>query len=182
MGPYRLIDEVGIDVMHHAGTSLHQALGDRLRPSPALTALAASGRLGKKGGSGFYRYAKGKSSGWDDGVYEAMGLTSSRTQPDEDMVTERLFMAMVNEAARILETGVVASAGDVDLGMIMGTGFPPFRGGLLRYADSLGLDAVLEAMEALASTYGPRFAPCDTLRQLGSNGGSFYEAFPQAGK
>ena len=178
MGPYRLIDEVGIDVMHHAGASLHEALGDRLSPSPALVALADSGRLGKKGGSGFYNYEKGRSAGWDGGVYEAMGLSPSRTQPDRDMVADRLSMTMINEAARVLETGIVASAGDVDLGMIMGTGFPPFRGGLLRYADSLGSDAVLATMNELAATYGPRFAPCDTVRRLGSEGQSFYEAFP----
>lgn len=179
MGPYRLIDEVGIDVMHHAGTSLHEALGERLRPSPALVALADSGRLGKKGGVGFYTYDNGKSAGWDGSVYEAMGLAPSRTSPDSEMVTDRLSMTMINEAARVLESNIVASAGDVDLGMIMGTGFPPFRGGLLRYADSLGSDGVLAAMEELAATYGPRFAPCDTVRRLGREGRSFYEAFPQ---
>ena len=179
MGPYRLIDEVGIDVMHHAGSSLHEALGDRLRPSPALVALADSGRLGKKAGSGFYEYEKGRSTGWDGSVYEAMGLSPSRTSPDVDMVCDRLSMTMINEAARVLESGIVASAADVDLGMIMGTGFPPFRGGLLRYADSLGSDGVLAAMEELARTYGPRFTPCDTVRRLGTEGQSFYEAFPQ---
>ncbi|NNM34308.1 MAG: fatty oxidation complex subunit alpha, partial [Gemmatimonadetes bacterium] len=96
MGPYRLIDEVGIDVMHHAGASLHEALGDRLRPSPALVALAESGRLGKKDGRGFYQYEKGRSTGWDATVYEAMGLAASRTPPDADMVADRLSMTMIN--------------------------------------------------------------------------------------
>ncbi len=70
---------------------------------------------------------------------------------------------MVNEAARVLEDGIVASAGDVDLAMITGTGFPPFRGGLLRYADSAGLQTVLRRLEAFQSRHGDRFAPAPLL-------------------
>jgi 3-hydroxyacyl-CoA dehydrogenase/enoyl-CoA hydratase/3-hydroxybutyryl-CoA epimerase len=71
---------------------------------------------------------------------------------------------MVNEAARCLEEGVVRRPLDVDLGMVMGTGFPPFRGGLLRYADQRGVAAIAERLQALAELGEPRFTPSDALR------------------
>ena len=178
MGPFRLIDEVGIDVMAHAGAALHQALGDRLEPAPALAAVAGSDRLGKKGGVGFYRYSDGKSAGFDPSVYEAIGAPGTRTKPDATMVTDRLFLTMVNEAARVLEEGVVETAGDVDLGMIMGTGFPPFRGGLMKHADDIGTSTVLESLERLVEAHGTRFAPCELLRKLGRREEPLYHAFP----
>ena len=73
MGPLRLIDEVGIDVSTHAGTSMYEGLGERLAPAPALVALAGTGRLGRKGGLGFYRYERGKEQGVDEAIYEALG-------------------------------------------------------------------------------------------------------------
>ena len=90
----------------------------------------------------------------------------------------RLVLAMVNEAARTLADGIAASAADVDLAMIMGTGFPPFRGGLLRYADDLGAPAVLERLEGYEAKLGIRFAPAPVLRDLASAGKTFYAAFP----
>ncbi|MGI9626626.1 MAG: 3-hydroxyacyl-CoA dehydrogenase NAD-binding domain-containing protein [Longimicrobiales bacterium] len=178
MGPYRLIDEVGIDVMSHAGEVLHEALGDRLRPASTLQSLAASGRLGKKGGLGFYRYEGGKQGDFDDGVYQAMGVPLSRTPPEPDVVTDRLVLTMINEAARILDEGIVASAADVDLGMIMGTGFPPFRGGLLKYSDDLGAATVADSLGELAATVGPRFDPSPVLARMVSDGARFYTTFP----
>ena len=178
MGPYRLIDEVGIDVMHHAGTTMAQAFGERLAPASSLAALSRSGRLGRKGGSGFYRYAGGKQKDFDRRVYRDMGLSSARSNPDPDHVRDRLVMVMINEAARVLAEGVVGSAADVDLGMVMGTGFPPFRGGLLRYADERGVAEVARAMEALRKTCGDRYRPSAALAELARGGEGFHEAFP----
>ena len=76
---------------------------------------------------------------------------------------DRLVLPMVNEAARCLEEKIVARPLDVDLGMVMGTGFPPFRGGLLRYADRRGVAAVIERLNALAQAVDPRFAPSEAL-------------------
>jgi 3-hydroxyacyl-CoA dehydrogenase/enoyl-CoA hydratase/3-hydroxybutyryl-CoA epimerase len=184
MGPLRLIDEVGIDVSGHAGASLHAGLGDRLAPSPVLLALGKTGRLGRKGGLGFYRYEKGKEKGVDPDVYPALGLPappSSKGAPPEDTVREirrRLVVAMLNEAARILDDGIVTAARDVDLAMIMGTGFPPFRGGLMRFADTLHPRGVLDRVRALQDRYGDRFAPAPLLVRLAESDRSFYQAFP----
>lgn len=82
---------------------------------------------------------------------------------------------MVNEAARCLEEQVVAAPEDADFGMMMGTGFAPFRGGPLRYADCFGLKKVVEEMDALHSRAGDKFAPCDLLREHAKNGARFYE-------
>lgn len=178
MGPYRLIDEIGIDVMHHAGATMAQAFGDRLAPASALAALAGSGRLGRKGGRGFYRYAGGREKAFDRTVYRDMGLSPARSTPDPNHVRDRLLLVMINEAARVLAEGVVGSAADVDLGMVMGTGFPPFRGGLLRYADERGAAEVARAMEALRGTCGDRYRPSAALAEVARTGEGFHEAFP----
>ncbi|MFQ5537000.1 MAG: 3-hydroxyacyl-CoA dehydrogenase NAD-binding domain-containing protein [Gemmatimonadota bacterium] len=180
MGPLRLLDEVGIDVSHHAGASLYEALGERLAPAPVLERIAATGRLGRKGGKGFYRYEGGKEKGVDEAVYAelAPAVPARRGGFDRREIRRRLVVQMINEAARVLEEGVVTTAAAVDLGMIMGTGFPPFRGGLLRYADTLHPRAVLDRSRELAERYGPRFTPSPLLERLGADGRLFYEAFP----
>ena len=178
MGPYRLMDEVGIDIVAHAGATMAGAFGDRMAPAASLTALAGSGRLGRKGGSGFYRYSKGRETGIDSSVYTDMQVSTRRSTPDAALVVDRLVLAMINEAARVLQAKVVASAADVDLGMVMGTGFPPFRGGLLKYADDRGLGDVLGAITALHESHGNRYRPCALLSQLGEAGETFHGAFP----
>lgn len=178
MGPLRLIDEIGIDVSRHAGASLHEALGDRLAPSPVLLALGATKRLGKKGGAGFYVYEKGEEKRTDESVYAELGsVIPPRRDLSEDEVVNRLLLVMVNEAARILEEGVIGTASAVDLAMVMGTGFPPFRGGLLRWADSLGPKALLDDLEALRLAHGDRFAPAPLIQRLAESDGRFYRAF-----
>jgi len=179
MGPLRLIDEIGIDVSGHAGAVLHEALGPRLAPSPALLALGKTSRLGRKGGSGFYAYEDGKEKGIDERVYGEIGsvLPPMRELPETE-IRDRLVVAMINEAARVLEDGVAASAEDVDLAMIMGTGFPPFRGGLLRFADTVHARALLETVRALEAQHGTRFAPAPPLERLAAEDRSFYDAFP----
>ena len=177
MGPCRLIDEVGLDIARHAGDALAEAFGERMAPSASLVALGESGRLGRKGGKGFYLYEGGKKKGLDSSVYADMGQSSRRVSPDPKRACDRIVLAMVNEAARILEDGIVASAADVDLGMVMGTGFPPFRGGLLRYADDRGLVEVLAVVEGFASEVGSRFQPSALLVELARAGETFHDAF-----
>lgn len=179
MGPLRLVDEVGIDVTSHAGESLHKALGDRLDPSAPLVALANSGRLGKKGGAGFYRYENGKEAGVDESVYAALksAVPSERRTLDQKEIRGRLVLAMINEAARALDEGVVARAADVDLAMIMGTGFPPFRGGLMRFADTIHLKTLLSRLHEMEDVHGERFTPAPLIERLAAEDRSFYEAF-----
>lgn len=180
MGPLRLLDEVGIDVAGHAGATLHEAFGDRMTPAPALLAIGESDRVGRKGGLGFYRYQDGKDPVFDPAVYGVLGDAVGKTDPAPDprAIRARLVLAMINEAARTLEDGIAACAGDVDLAMIMGTGFPPFRGGILRYADHLHLKTILDRLNAQVATVGPRFQPSDLIVELAAADRGFYEAFP----
>ena len=180
MGPYRLIDEVGIDVVGHAGQTMTEAFGDRMAPAPALVALAGTERLGRKSGRGFYRYAKGREKSFDPSVYAEMQLSTARSRPDPAHVLDRLVLVMINEAARVLEERVVRSAADVDLGMVMGTGFAPFRGGLLKYADDRGVADVAASLAALSRTCGDRYAPVPLVEELARIGGTFHGTFPAA--
>ena len=107
-----------------------------------------------------------------------MGLDAPRSGVRAGEVVERLVLAMVNEAGRVLEDRIVASSADVDLGMVMGTGFPPFRGGLLKYADDRGTREVLTALNALHQRFGARLEPCRVVKELGESGTAFHAAFP----
>jgi 3-hydroxyacyl-CoA dehydrogenase/enoyl-CoA hydratase/3-hydroxybutyryl-CoA epimerase len=179
MGPLRLIDEIGIDVSRHAGAALHEALGERLAPSPVLLALGNTKRLGRKGGAGFYLYEKGEEKRIDETVYAELGSVVPAPKDISDAeIVNRLVLAMVNEAARVLEEGVTGSASAVDVAMIMGTGFPPFRGGLLRYADSLQPQAVLYDLKELQQAHGDRFEPAASIVELADSNGRFYRAYP----
>ena len=165
MGPFRLLDEVGLDVARHAAETMYEAFGERFRSSPGLAALANVKRLGKKGDSGFYRYEGGRGAGVDETIYAELGdaIPRERRQMPDDVIRDRLLYVMVNEAARTLEDGIVRGAGDVDLGMITGTGFPPFRGGLLKWADTVGVERIREQLARWATESGPRFAPAPSL-------------------
>jgi 3-hydroxyacyl-CoA dehydrogenase / enoyl-CoA hydratase / 3-hydroxybutyryl-CoA epimerase / enoyl-CoA isomerase len=180
MGPLRLIDEVGIDVASHAGRILHDAFGDRMEPAPALVALAASGRLGKKAGLGLYRHHKDRPAQVDPEVYSLLGQSppARRQTSSSAEIVERLILSMINEAAHLLEDGIAHSPEDVDLALILGAGFPPFRGGLLRHADAQGLGLILESLNRLHRLWGQRFAPAPALVRLAeSEVPRFYDGF-----
>jgi 3-hydroxyacyl-CoA dehydrogenase/enoyl-CoA hydratase/3-hydroxybutyryl-CoA epimerase len=182
MGPVRLLDEIGLDVARHVASVLHDAYGERMLPSPPLQALAGGDRLGKKNGRGFYKYeaTKGGSrdAGVDETVYADLALAApTRDRPDDDEIRMRLVLAMVNEAARTIADRVVRRAGELDLAMIMGTGFPPFTGGLLRFADTMGLDGIEAYLEDLTRRAGTRFEPAPLLHELAEKSKTFYAAF-----
>jgi 3-hydroxyacyl-CoA dehydrogenase/enoyl-CoA hydratase/3-hydroxybutyryl-CoA epimerase len=128
---------------------------------------------------GFYVYERGEEKRIDETVYQELGsvIPQVRDVPEKQIV-DRLVLAMINEASRVLEERIVESAGSLDLAMIMGTGFPPFRGGLLRHADSLGPQAVLTELKDLQRAHGERFAPSPLIEELAATGRRFYEAFP----
>ena len=135
MGPLRLADEVGIDISLDVAATLAAAFPDRLRVPEVLTALQGAGMLGRKTGKGFYKYRKGSEASTN---HEAERLRPS-SDSDPGNLASRLVLLMVNEAARCLEEGIVATPGEIDLAMVMGTGFAPFRGGPLRHADSMAM-------------------------------------------
>jgi 3-hydroxyacyl-CoA dehydrogenase/enoyl-CoA hydratase/3-hydroxybutyryl-CoA epimerase len=182
MGPLRLLDEIGLDVARHAAAVMHEAFGERMAPSPGMVALEKTTRLGKKGGAGFYRYEKGRDKGVDEAIYAELGehVPKQRKQMTPSEIQERTVLAIINEGARALEDGIVEKPGDVDLGMITGTGFPPFRGGPLKYADSLGPANVVNKLRALEKELGVRFAPAPLLAQKAERGEGFYAAAPAA--
>jgi 3-hydroxyacyl-CoA dehydrogenase/enoyl-CoA hydratase/3-hydroxybutyryl-CoA epimerase/3-hydroxyacyl-CoA dehydrogenase/enoyl-CoA hydratase/3-hydroxybutyryl-CoA epimerase/enoyl-CoA isomerase len=174
MGPITLNDLVGLDTSLFAGRVVNTAFADRAKNTRILEELVKAGRLGQKSGSGFFSYAKG-SRGADDPAFEAI-LAACRTgnraiEPEE--MTDRLFLTMLVEASRILMEQIVREPGDVDMGLILGIGFPAFRGGLLRWADSIGLAQVLKKLERYVSL-GPRFEPTEQMRQLAAAGKGFY--------
>jgi 3-hydroxyacyl-CoA dehydrogenase/enoyl-CoA hydratase/3-hydroxybutyryl-CoA epimerase len=177
MGPLRLLDEIGLDVADKVSHILGAAFGDRVDPAGVLEAMVQGGRTGKKGGLGFYRYRGGEGTP-DPAVYPLAD------RPSRDTITagpnawrERMTLAMINEAARCLEESVVESPAQVDLAMIMGTGFPPFRGGLLRHADVLGLGVVVDRLRALTAVHGARFEPCPLLVKMAQDGYVFRPEF-----
>jgi 3-hydroxyacyl-CoA dehydrogenase/enoyl-CoA hydratase/3-hydroxybutyryl-CoA epimerase/enoyl-CoA isomerase len=174
MGPITLYDLVGLDTSLHAGNVINSAFADRAAPTRILAELVAAGRLGQEYGAGFYSYAKG-SRGVDDPAFEAI-LAKCRTgqrQISPEEITDRLFLPMLIEASRVLSEGIVRDPGDVDMGLILGIGFPAFRGGILRWADSLGLAKVLEKLKPYEHL-GPRFHPTEQMRQLAAEGKGFY--------
>jgi 3-hydroxyacyl-CoA dehydrogenase/enoyl-CoA hydratase/3-hydroxybutyryl-CoA epimerase len=176
MGPFALLDEIGLDTGQHAAGVLEGAFGKRIgAATPALAAIVQSGRLGKKNGKGFYLYKGGKRTRPDPAIGKLANVSGALQLPVE-MLQERMVLAMVNEAAVCLEDGVVREARDVDVGMVFGTGFPPFRGGLLRYADAIGPAVLVDRLARLADAQGERFRPAGLLRDLVREEKRFYPA------
>ena len=176
MGPFRLMDEVGLDVCVKVVKIFRESLGERIQVPEVAHTLSKSDRLGKKNGKGFYQYdSNGKETGVDSSVYKDLGLGQPTNPLTEKECLERGVFVMINEAAlALIEDKIVETPQDVDLAMIMGTGFPPFRGGLLRYADSLGSKYVVEELEMYATKCGPRLKPTTPLSQMAASSRSFY--------
>lgn len=177
VGPMTLLDEVGLDIAGKSGAIVREAFGARMEPSQALQAVVRAGRLGRKGRSGFYAYdAKGRKQGVDASVYDLLPTGRPRGDVPAAEIVQRCTLAMVNEAARCLEEGIIASPRDGDIGAVFGIGFPPFRGGPFRHADALGVARVVEELEELEARFPGRFAPAESLVQLARRGGRFHPA------
>jgi 3-hydroxyacyl-CoA dehydrogenase/enoyl-CoA hydratase/3-hydroxybutyryl-CoA epimerase len=175
MGPLELLDEVGIDVGAKVSKVLYGAFGERMKPPPGMEVLIAEGRLGKKSKKGIYIYeAGGKKKHEDPTLPKKLGVKENGAGLTDEVIEKRLIYIMINEAARIVEEELVRDVADVDIGMIFGTGFAPFRGGLLRYADSVGADAIVTDLELFARNFGPRFQPAPFLQGLSVSGKKFY--------
>lgn len=177
MGPFTLMDEIGIDVCVKVSKIFHQSLGDRIQIPPIMKKLAENKqRLGKKSGLGFYKYnSSRKSEGVDQSVYAELGLPAPTDTLSSDETIRRGIFNMVNEASlALIEERIVDTPDEVDLAMIMGTGFPPFRGGLLRYADTVGVKLICDELENYAAKYGERFKPSAPMKNLAKNDRRFY--------
>jgi 3-hydroxyacyl-CoA dehydrogenase/enoyl-CoA hydratase/3-hydroxybutyryl-CoA epimerase len=179
VGPLTLLDEVGLDIAAKSGAILHQAFGERMAPSQAMRAVVNAGRTGRKGKLGFYKYDPDGKKGAVDGSIYALLSNPTRSSFTVDEIQQRCALALVNEAARTLEEGIVRSARDGDIGAVFGIGFPPFRGGPFRWIDAFGMSRIIDALEDLSARFAPRFTPCDLLVSMARRGERFY---PTEGK
>lgn len=176
MGPLRLVDEVGLDVAHHVAETLTLHFNDRMNTPAVLKSMLGASLLGKKSGQGFYRHEQKKLVPNDAvRMYQQPSWGDKLSRGD---LQRRMVLLMINEAARCLEEEVVTAPEDVDFAMVMGTGFAPFRGGPLRYADSLGFARVVKEMQHEADMGDPYFTPCSLLQRKALRNEMFY---PQKG-
>jgi 3-hydroxyacyl-CoA dehydrogenase/enoyl-CoA hydratase/3-hydroxybutyryl-CoA epimerase len=154
MGPLELIDEVGLDIAAHAAESLHAAYGPRMAPSPVLARLRGAGLTGKKGGQGFYVWSREQNgkvvrSTVSPTLHEHVRAPARGQEISDGSLVDQLVLPMLNEAWLALSERVVDSPRAIDLATIFGMGFPPFRGGLMRYGEARGHTNVLHALRAL---------------------------------
>lgn len=161
MGPLRLLDEIGLDVAAKVAAQLAPVLGDRGRRSDAAIRVYETGRRGRKGGAGFYRYGPGGHPQPDPEI-ERLVRQDDNTETAETIV-DRCMLTMLAESARALEEGIVASPQAADLALVFGAGFAPFRGGIFRHADARGRAATQSRMRDLANRHGARFEPTGVL-------------------
>jgi 3-hydroxyacyl-CoA dehydrogenase/enoyl-CoA hydratase/carnithine racemase len=181
MGPFTLYDVVGLDVAVHAGRTMAEAFPDRVVPAQIVQQLLDHGRLGQKVGMGFFDYAPAKGSRpprGSDSDEVAKLIEQCRTSAERkfapEELTDRLFLPMLVEATRVLEDGIVSDVRDVDLALILGIGFPPFRGGLFFWADEIGAAKVVEKLKQYAPL-GKRYEPTAMLTNLADNNARFYD-------
>lgn len=174
VGPIALMDEVGIDIGGHVSRVLIEYFGERIQAPEIFQRLLDDGRTGRKGGKGFYRYENGKKKGVDESVYALLEWSKSEI-PDQEIV-ERCWMQMLNETAHCIEEGIIENPADIDIGVIFGFGFPPFRGGILHEADRLGLAHVVARLDHYADLHGDRLAPAQLLRDMAARGETFHRA------
>ncbi|MBD66065.1 MAG: fatty acid oxidation complex subunit alpha FadJ [Halobacteriovoraceae bacterium] len=175
MGACRLMDEVGLDVCAHVGEIMEEGLGARAKANKLSQKAVEKNLLGKKNRKGFYLYdEEGKSEGVNPEMEKL--LPQNTKTLDETEIQMRVVLPMINEAAAILSENIVQSAADVDLGLIFGIGFPPFRGGLLRYADNEGLDRISTAIERFSSEVSAeRYQLHPYLKELVEKKKKFYD-------
>jgi 3-hydroxyacyl-CoA dehydrogenase len=170
MGPLALIDMAGLDILALTDDVMARAFPAHGELSLIARRLVERGRLGQKAGAGVYSYEKGDYTPRPSDVTAGLTADVRRERAAEprdvgrDEIVERLVLRMVSESFRVMEEGIAQREADIDAAMVMGTGFPDFRGGIVRYAREVGLDAVLARLDELAGRFGDRFAPCALLR------------------
>ena len=184
MGPAYLCDVVGIDTGVHAGAVMAEGFPDRMKYDfkTSHQVMFESDRLGQKNGRGYYAYEKDKKGRpkkvVDASVAELLApiMDGQESMSAEDIV-DSMMIPMCLEAVRCLEDGIADSATDIDLALIYGIGFPPFRGGALHYIDDLGIANFVARADELAGNAGDlsaMYEPTDKLREMAASGGAFF--------
>jgi len=180
MGPAYLLDVVGIDTASHCMRVMADGFPDRMQYDfrTAIDHLYEAGSFGQKNGKGFFVYEKtagGRPArNFDKGILDTLApLITAKKAIGDDEIRERMMVALCLEAVRCLEDNIVSSATEVDMGLLLGLGYPRFRGGALRYIDNIGVAAFCEMADRYA-TLGPLYHPTDALRNMAKSGKTFY--------
>ncbi len=180
MGPAYLLDVVGLDTACHASAVLAAGYPDRMASDyrTAIEVLNENDRRGQKSGQGFYRYERDKKGKpkrlADETVYELLAtVQADRGEFEAQAIIDRMMIPMCLEAVRCLEEQIVATAEEVDMGLVWGIGFPPFRGGALRYIDTVGVREFCDTADTYASL-GAAYAPPERLRRMAERGQTFF--------
>ncbi|MGD8229379.1 MAG: 3-hydroxyacyl-CoA dehydrogenase family protein, partial [Desulfobacteraceae bacterium] len=179
MGPATLADLTGIDINYHVNKNFAERLGERYKVHPLTERIYQTGCYGRKTGAGYFDYS-GEKPVLNQKVVEVIQkyLKENNVAPKKvsrQEVVDTLLALGINEAALMIEEGICDRPQDMDLAMIYGTGFPPYRGGILRYADKWGLKNVFEKLVELEKEYGPRFKPADQIKEMADSGQTFYQ-------
>ena len=172
MGPLRLIDEIGVDITVDIAETLAKAYGRRDQAPETLRHMREANMLGRKTGSGFYKY-EGKQQTPNESLEQ--WRQKSMLQITGEAINIQLILLMINEAARCIEEQVVEKPEDVDYGMILGVGFPPYRGGPLRFAENYGLKNIWTGLDKLRDFVDRKFTPCELLKKHAHDRTTFYE-------
>ncbi len=178
MGPGTLSDLTGIDINYHVGKTFERKMGDRYKVHPLAERIYQTGCYGRKTGAGWYDYT-GEKPVPNPKVFKAVetflkeNSVSPKKMSDKEIVDLMLGNA-INEAAYMIQEGICDRPQDMDLAMIYGTGFPPYRGGILRYADAWGIRNVYEHLLKLEGERGVRFRPANLLKEMVESGTTFY--------
>lgn len=175
-GPLRLMDAIGLDTALHCGWVIAGSSADLVVGSPLLVAMVKAKQLGRKTGGGIFLYARDDPAprGLNPALHEALARCPQTPRPHTDAtIVLRLLTPMLLEATRMLQRGDVRDAGQIDLAVILGFGFPPSRGGLLYWADQLGAARTVELLGTL-DYLGARAQPTPLLLDLAQRGGTFY--------
>lgn len=182
MGPAYLLDVVGVDTAHHAQAVMAQGFPERMGKDgkDVIDALFESDRYGQKNGSGFYQYSVDKKGrpkkAFSDDILSVIAPVCAEPQDfDEQTIIQRMMIPMINEVVLCLEEGIIASPQEADMALVYGLGFPPFRGGVFRYLDSVGI-AEFVAMAQQYAELGAMYLPPKMLVDMAEKGDSFYGA------
>lgn len=181
MGPAYLSDVVGMDTSQHVEEVLAEGYPDRMKQDEksSLDVMVENDRLGQKTGSGYYKYEKDKKGrpkkSSDPRAYELVAsVQRGDATPDDEEIVDRMMIPMIIEAARAYEEGIADTPNEVDMGLIMGLGFPPFRGGAFKYADALGLKAVCDKADQYTHL-GKLYEPTERMREMAANGETYFQ-------
>jgi 3-hydroxyacyl-CoA dehydrogenase/enoyl-CoA hydratase/carnithine racemase len=180
MGPATLADLTGIDINFHVGKTFEKRLGERYKIHPLTEVIYKTGCYGRKTGAGYMDYSVDPpvpNKKVVDAVQKYLkdnGITP-KEMPKQDIIDAMLALG-INEAALMIEEAICDRPKDMDLAMIYGTGFPPYRGGILKYADSWGIKNVYEKLIELEKKYGLRFKPADLIKEMAEKGKTFYNS------